>query len=239
MDDLRLDERVVVVTGGAAGIGRATAERAAALGAKVAVLDLDPASSVLPLSLECDVADRAAVERAFERVESELGPTSVLVNNAGVAPNGRFEDITDESWRRTLDVNVTGMYACIQAALPQLRQNPGSSVVNISSQAARTRSLACDAAYAASKGAILPLTRQLAYELAPEGIRVNSVLPGAIDTAIPRHNLTPEERAAMVANVPLGRAADPAEVAAVICFLASDAASFMTGAAVDVNGGVI
>jgi NAD(P)-dependent dehydrogenase (short-subunit alcohol dehydrogenase family) len=239
VDDLRLDGRAVVVSGGAEGIGRATAERAQRLGARVAVLDVQPMTYEGPLAIDCDVASGAAVERAFEVVARELGPTAVLVNNAGVAPHGPFDEIDEKSWRRTLDVNLTGMYLCTRAALPQLRRARRASIVNVASQAARHRSLACDAAYAAAKGGVLPLTRQLGYELAGDGIRVNCVCPGAVDTQIPRRNLTRTERAAMVANVPLGRAADPAEIAAVICFLASDAASFMTGAVVDVNGGVL
>jgi NAD(P)-dependent dehydrogenase (short-subunit alcohol dehydrogenase family) len=239
VDDLRLDDRTVVVTGGADGIGRATADRARALGARVAVLDLNPAAGGGVLSIACDVSDSAAVDDAFAEVERELGPVVVLVNNAGIAPPGRFEDISEASWRRTLDVNLTGMYLCTRAALPHLRRNERGSIVNVASQAARYRSLACDAAYAAAKGGVLPLTRQLAYELAPEGIRVNCVCPGAVDTGIPRRNLSDEQRRAMNSAVPLGRAAAPAEIASVICFLAADAASFMTGAAVDVNGGVI
>jgi NAD(P)-dependent dehydrogenase (short-subunit alcohol dehydrogenase family) len=238
VDDLRLDDRTVVVTGGADGIGRATADRARALGARVAVLDVNPAAGGGVLSIACDVSDSAAVDDAFAEVERELGPASVLVNNAGIAPPGRFEDISEASWRRTLDVNLTGMYLCTRAALPQLRRE-GGSIVNVASQAARYRSLACDAAYAAAKGGVLPLTRQLAYELAPEGIRVNCVCPGAVATGIQQRNLSEEQRRAMNSAVPLGRAAAPAEIASVICFLATDAASFMTGAAVDVNGGVI
>jgi NAD(P)-dependent dehydrogenase (short-subunit alcohol dehydrogenase family) len=239
VDDLRLDGRVVVVTGGADGIGRATAERATALGARAATLDVAPAGDVPWLELECDVSDGVAVARAFAQVESALGPAAVLVNNAGIAPAGRFEDISEESWRRTIDVDLTSMYLCTRAALGQLRRNRGASVVNVASQAARHRSLAADAAYAAAKGGVLPLTRQVAFELAPEGIRVNCVCPGAVDTAIPRRNLSDAQRTAMNAAVPLGRAAAPAEVASIICFLACDAASFMTGAIVDVNGGVM
>jgi 3-oxoacyl-[acyl-carrier protein] reductase len=239
LDDLSLDGQTVVVTGGADGIGWATALRAHALGARVAVLDVCPIDDGRVLSLISDVADSAMVSAASVRVEQELGPASVLINNAGIALPGKFEQVTEASWRRTIEVNLTGMFVCAKAFLPQLRRNHRSSIVNVSSQAARFGSLAADVSYAASKGGVLSLTLQLAKELADEGIRVNCVCPGAVDTGIPRRNLSESERAAMLRNVPLGRAAAPAEIAAVICFLASDAASYMTGAAVDVNGGVI
>jgi 3-oxoacyl-[acyl-carrier protein] reductase len=236
--DLRLDGRVAIITGGSAGIGLATAERAEELGARVAVLDLTAAARSSILGIRCDVSNQEEVDKAFARVREELGPVNILVNNAAIGVPGRFVDIVPSSWRRTMSVNIDGVYYCTHAALRQMLPGPGS-IVNVSSQAARFRSLACDAAYAATKGALLPFTRQLASELAAERIRVNCVLPGAVDTELPRRNLSETERAAMVAGVPLQRAADPGEVAAVICFLASDAASFVTGAAVDVNGGFI
>jgi NAD(P)-dependent dehydrogenase (short-subunit alcohol dehydrogenase family) len=238
--DLRLDGLVTVVTGGASGIGLATARRAAQLGARVAVMDVAAGPADL-LSIECDVADRESVQRAFAAVRRTLGPVQVLVNNAGVAPPGTFEDLDLPSWERTLRINLTGAYNCCQAALPHLRTTRHGSIVNVASLAGKLRSLTADAAYSASKGGLIAFTRHLAGELAADGIRVNCVCPGAVDTAILERNLAgrPQRREAIEASVPLGRMASPAEIAAVICFLAAPAASYMTGAAVDVNGGML
>jgi NAD(P)-dependent dehydrogenase (short-subunit alcohol dehydrogenase family) len=238
--DLRLDGLVAVVTGGASGIGLATARRAGQLGARVAVMDVAAGPADL-LSIECDVADRESVQRAFAAVRRTLGPVQVLVNNAGVAPPGTFEDLDLPSWERTLRINLTGAYNCCQAMLPHLRTTRHGSIVNVASLAGKLRSLTADAAYSASKGGLIAFTRHLAGELAADGIRVNCVCPGAVDTAILERNLAgrPQRREAIEASVPLGRMASPAEIAAVICFLAAPAASYMTGAAVDVNGGML
>jgi NAD(P)-dependent dehydrogenase (short-subunit alcohol dehydrogenase family) len=231
---------VTAVTGGASGIGLASARRAAELGARVAVMDLAPGPADL-LSIECDVADPASVRRAFSALRRTLGPVSVLVNNAGVAPPGSFDDLDLESWERTLRINLTGAYNCSRAALPQLRTAGGGSIVNVASLAGKLRSVTADAAYSASKGGLIAFTRHLAAELAPEGIRVNCVCPGPVDTPIIERNLAglPQRLAAMEASIPLGRMARPEEIASVICFLATAAASYMTGAAVDVNGGLL
>jgi len=238
--DLRLDGRVVAITGGAQGIGLATARRAAELGARVAVLDLRPGPQEL-CSAECDVTDARSVARAFEHVRAELAPVQVLVNNAGIAPPAvPFEELSAESWRQTLAVNLDGVFLCTQAALPQIREAGGGAVVNVASVAGKLRSLGSTVAYSASKGAVIAFTRHLAALLAPEGIRVNCVCPGAVEGAINDRNLAdPARRAATLAGVPARRMASPDEIASVICFLASDASSYMVGAAVDVNGGLL
>ena len=240
VESLRLDGRVVAVTGGAMGIGLATAWRAAELGARVAVLDLQPGPGDF-FHAPCDVADRAAVEAAFAAVQRELGPVGVLVNNAGIAPTAvPFEELSPEAWRKTMAVNLDGVFHCTQAALPQLRATGrGGAVVNVASIAGKLRSLGSTVAYSASKGGVIAFTRHLAALLAPQGIRVNCVCPGAVTGAINDRNLDPERQAAVVAGIPARRMATPDEVAAVICFLASDAASYMIGAAVDVNGGLL
>lgn len=236
--NLRLDGRTVVVTGGASGIGLATAHRSADLGAKVAILDMSPGPHEF-VSVQCDVGNRDEVEAAFTRIRSEIGPAAVLVNNAGIAPPGRFEGITEDSWNQTIRTNLTGAFLCSRAALPQLREHGSGSIINVSSLAGRHRSLTADVAYAASKGALLPFTFQLAFELAADQIRVNCVCPGSVDTPILERNTDRAARAALERQIPLGRVASPTEIAAVICFLASDAASFVTGAIIDVNGGVL
>jgi NAD(P)-dependent dehydrogenase (short-subunit alcohol dehydrogenase family) len=241
-DDLRLDGRVVAVTGAALGIGLATARRAAELGAQVAVLDVRPGPPDL-FYAECDVSDQREVRAAFERVRRELAPVTVLVNNAGIAPAAvPFEELTAESWRKTLAVNLDGVFLCTQAALPQIRESGGGrgAIVNVASVAGKLRSLGSTVAYSASKGGVIALTRHLAAMLAPEGIRVNCVCPGAVEGAINDRNLAdPERRTGALAGVPIGRMATAEEIASVICFLASDAASYMVGAAVDVNGGLL
>ncbi|HEX6350223.1 MAG TPA: SDR family NAD(P)-dependent oxidoreductase [Candidatus Dormibacteraeota bacterium] len=235
--DLALKDHVLAVTGGAAGIGLATARRAAELGARVAVLDVQPGPADL-FYVRCDVTEPAA---AFDQVRHELGPVNVLVNNAGIAPPAvSFEEISAESWRKTLAVNLDGVFLCTQAALPQIREAGGGAIVNVASVAGKLRSLGSTVAYSASKGGVIAFTRHLAALLAPEGIRVNCVCPGAVAGAINDRNLAdPERRATALAGVPARRMATPEEIASVICFLASDASSYMVGAAVDVNGGLL
>ena len=237
--ELRLDGAVAVVTGGSAGIGWATVEAAAELGATPVVLDVTaPPAGFAGAYWACDVSDPAHVEQVFAQLRREVGPAGILVNNAAIAAPGRFDQLTAESWTRTLDVNLTGAFVCTRAALPQLRETTGT-VVNTASLAGKHGSLSSDIAYAASKGGLIAFTRHLATELASEGIRVNCVCPGPVDTAILQRNLSAEQRRTMASGVPLGRLAGPSEIAAVICFLASDLASFITGAAIDVNGGLM
>ncbi len=230
----------MAVTGGAMGIGLATAQRAAGLGARVAVLDVEPGPAGF-LSVACDVADPDAVARAFSDVQRELGPVAVLVNNAGIAPPaGTFDDLTVDSWRKTLAVNLDGVFLCTKAALPQLRAAGGGAIVNVASVAGKLRSLTSTAAYSASKGGVIAFTRHVAALLIKDGIRVNCLCPGPVEGAIMDRNLSGEAQRSVVSSAPpIGRMAAPEEIAAAICFLASDAASYLVGAAVDVNGGLL
>lgn len=227
----------VVVTGGATGIGAAVVGTARELGARVGVVDLRAAPAA-DVSIEADVSSAEQAAAAVAEIGDRLGGLQVLVTNAGIAPPGRFDTTTAADWRRTLGVNLDGPFHCIQAALPLLRSAPGASVVTMASIAGRSHSRTASVAYAASKGGVVALTRQLAHELGPERIRVNCVCPGLVDTEIMSRNTTPEQLTALVAGVPLGRMAAPVEVAAVVCFLASAAAGYLTGAVIDVTGGL-
>lgn len=230
----------MVVTGGARGIGAAVVRMARGRGARVAVLDVQAAPGDLEVDCyaRCDVSRADDVRDAFAAVRRTLGPVDTLVNNAGVAPPGGFDDLTEEAWNWTLAINLTGVFLCTRQALPDLRASGRGSVTNMGSIAGRHRSFTASAAYAAAKGGVIAFTRQLAHELAADAVRVNCVCPGLVDTEIIRHNVPESERAALARAVPLGRLATVEEVAAVTCFLASEAASYLTGAVIDVNGGL-
>ncbi|WP_406054718.1 SDR family oxidoreductase [Streptomyces sp. NBC_01077] len=237
-----------LVTGGASGIGLATARALAARGAAVAVLDLDPEGVREPLlGLKADVSDDASVRAAVEEAATRLGGIDILVNNAGIGAAGTVEDNPDEQWHRVLDVNVLGMVRTTRAALPHLRRaataRPGTaSVVNTCSIAA-TAGLPQRALYSASKGAVLSLTLAMAADHVSDGIRVNCVNPGTADTPWVARLLDaaddPEaERAALNARQPMGRLVTADEVAAAIVYLSGPAAASVTGTALAVDGGM-
>lgn len=237
------DGLVALVTGGAAGIGRATADELARRGARVAVLDRDIAPVTLPLhGYAADVTDRATVEAAVAAAASELGGIDVLVNNAGISAVGTVEQNDDAEWARVLDVNVTGIARVTAASLPHLRASRHASIVNVCSIAA-LNGLPQRALYSASKGAVLGLTFAMATDLVAEGIRVNCVRPGTVatpfvDRMLERFPDPVAERAALDARQATGRMVDPAEVADAIAYLASPRSGSTTGTALDVDGGV-
>ncbi|MFF9779983.1 SDR family NAD(P)-dependent oxidoreductase [Streptomyces sp. NPDC013978] len=232
-----------IVTGGASGIGLATARLLAARGASVAALDLDPAGASAPLlGLKADVTDDASVREGVAEAARRLGGIDILVNNAGIGAQGTVEDNPDEQWHRVLDVNVLGMVRTSRAALPHLRASSHASIVNTCSIAA-TAGLPQRALYSASKGAVLSLTLAMAADHVREGIRVNCVNPGTADTPWVGRLLDaaddPEaERAALNARQPMGRLVTADEVAAAIAYLASPAAASVTGTALAVDGGM-
>ncbi|KUN65279.1 SDR family NAD(P)-dependent oxidoreductase [Streptomyces griseorubiginosus] len=232
-----------VVTGGASGIGRAVAERLAERGANVAVLDLDPSGVHGPLTgIRADVSDDAGVRAAVAAAAERLGGLDILVNNAGIGAVGTVEDHTDEQWHHVLDVNVVGMVRVTRAALPHLRRSAHASVVNVCSIAA-TAGLPQRALYSATKGAVLSLTLAMAADHVREGIRVNCVNPGTVDTPWVSRLLDgaedPEaERAALNARQPLARLVTADEVAAAVLYLAGPSAGSVTGTALAVDGGM-
>ncbi|MFI9766564.1 SDR family NAD(P)-dependent oxidoreductase [Streptomyces sp. NPDC052415] len=232
-----------LVTGGASGIGRATAHLLAARGARVAVLDLDPAPVDEPLlAYRADVTDDAGVREAVATAVAGLGGLDVLVNNAGIGAQGTVEDNDDAEWHRVWDVNVVGIVRTTRAALPHLRASRHAAIVNTCSIAA-TAGLPQRALYSATKGAVQALTLAMAADHVREGIRVNCVNPGTADTPWIGRLLAqaPDpaaERAALEARQPTGRLVSADEVAGAIAYLASPMSGATTGTALAVDGGM-
>ncbi|MFF1407082.1 SDR family NAD(P)-dependent oxidoreductase [Streptomyces sp. NPDC058294] len=232
-----------LVTGGASGIGRATADLLAARGARVAVLDLDPSGMEPPiLALRADVTDDSSVRTAVQEAAAALGGLDVLVNNAGIGAQGTVEDNDDAEWRHVFDVNVLGMVRTARAALPYLRRSRHPAIVNTCSIAA-TAGLPRRALYSATKGAVYSLTLAMAADHVGEGIRVNCVNPGTADTPWVGRLLdaAPDpaaERAALEARQPTGRLVTAAEVAGAVAYLASPLSGATTGTALAVDGGM-
>jgi 2-keto-3-deoxy-L-fuconate dehydrogenase len=235
---------VAAVTGGGSGIGLATARLLAARGARVAVLDLDPAAAAAEnvLPLVADVSDEGSVGAAVAAAVDRLGGLDVLVNNAGIGAVGSVEDNPYEEWRRVLDVNLLGVVRTSRAALPHLRRSRSAAIVNTCSIAA-TAGLPNRALYSATKGALLSLTLAMAADHVREGIRVNCVAPGTVDTPWVRRLLAqaPDEQAelaALRARQPSGRLVSAEEVAAAIAYLASPLAAATVGSVLAVDGGM-
>ncbi|MFF8032073.1 MULTISPECIES: SDR family NAD(P)-dependent oxidoreductase [unclassified Streptomyces] len=232
-----------LVTGGASGIGRATADLLAGRGARVAVLDLDPSPVGEPLTgYLADVADDASVRAAVAAAVHDLGGLDVLVNNAGTGARGTVETNSDEEWHRVFDVNVLGMVRTARACLPHLRASAHAAIVNTCSVAA-TAGLPQRALYSATKGAVHSLTLAMAADHVREGIRVNCVNPGTVDTPwvgrlLDAADDPAAERAALEARQPTGRLVSAAEVAGAIAYLASPLSGATTGTALAVDGGM-
>ncbi|MDP9071693.1 MAG: 3-oxoacyl-[acyl-carrier-protein] reductase [Actinomycetota bacterium] len=238
-----MTSRVALVTGGSRGIGRATAAALAEAGHRVAVgyaRDREnaekTAAEIGGLAVGVDVTDQAAVDAAFTEVEKALGPVEVLVNNAGVTADGLLLRMTDEQWHRVTATSLDGAFHAIRRAVPGMMRRRFGRIVNVGSVVGSTGS-AGQANYAAAKAGLIGLSRAVARELASRSITCNVVAPGPIATAM-TEVLTEERRAEMVAQVPLGRMGTPEEVAAVIAFLCSDPAAYVTGAVVPVDGGL-
>jgi 2-keto-3-deoxy-L-fuconate dehydrogenase len=242
-DRSEFDGLVAVVTGAASGIGLATALELARRGATVAAVDRDATGVPAPLhAYECDVTDGPGVARTVERIAVELGGIDVLVNNAGIGAQGTVADNDDQEWLRVLDVNVVGIARMCAAALPHLRRSRAAAVVNTASIAALV-GLPRRAAYSASKGAVLALTRAMAADHVREGIRVNCVSPGTADTPWVQRLLAKAEDPAvelarLEARQPTGRLVTADEVAQAIVYLASPRSGAVTGTSLSVDGGM-
>lgn len=229
------------MTGAARGIGLAIAEALAGRGANVALVDIiDPSGSRRPegsLSLTADITRSDEVRRAIEQTVAHFGGLEILVNNAGICPLSAFEQIGEAEWDRVLAVNLKGAFLCCQAALPHLRRaGPRGRIINVTSVAGQMGGLLVGAHYAASKAGLIGLSKSLARLLAPDGVTVNCVAPATAATEMTAG--WPEEMQARVkGQIPLGRFIRSEEIAAAVCFLASDEAACITGATLDVNGG--
>jgi NAD(P)-dependent dehydrogenase (short-subunit alcohol dehydrogenase family) len=225
--------RVALVTGAGRGIGAHIAQRFEEHGFFVYRADLQT-------PLRMDVTDRSEVKKAIEKICSEKGGVDVLVNNAGLLASGPIEQTSGEAWDRLVAVNVTGVFNCVQAAVPAMRGRKGAAIVNMASVAAEKGGGAIgNVWYGATKAAVVAMTRGLARELGPHGIRVNAIAPTVLETDMVRDQLTPALREKILARIPLGRFAVPDDVARLALFLASDAASFITGETIAVDGGFL
>ncbi|HZN50690.1 MAG TPA: SDR family NAD(P)-dependent oxidoreductase [Methylomirabilota bacterium] len=248
---MRFEGKVAIVTGAAKGIGLRVARAFGHEGARVAALDVNAdgveslahelgAAGREAVGLKVDVTAAGEVRRAVEAVVSRWGRVDVLVNNAGgFSVIRRTEDIPDEEWEAIFRFNVTSAFLCTKAVLPHMRRQRSGSIVNLSSIAGRSSNVTTTSHYTAAKAAILGFTRHVALEVAGGGIRVNAVAPGTVATERVKALRTPEQTRRIAATVPLGRIGEPEEIADVVLFLASDAARYVTGASLDVNGGLV
>ena len=240
-------EKIALVTGSSRGIGRAVARKLAAEGYAVCVnyrVRQDCAEALVAeltgagcraMAVQADVSVRQQVNKMVRRVEDAFGPVSLLVNNAGVSEQSMFQDVSDEMWHRYFAVNVDGAFYCIRAALPHMLQQQSGCIINVSSMWGQIGA-SCEAAYSATKGAILALTKALAQELGPSGIRVNAVAPGVIQTDMCAH-VDPSVMEGLRQQTPIERLGTPEDIARAMVYLAD--AEFVTGQVLPVNGGFV
>ena len=244
-----LTDKTAVVTGGSRGIGRAIAVSLAAEGAKVAVkyagnaaaaeetLSLIKEQGGEAVAMQCDVADDAAVSDMINAVKEQFGSVDILVNNAGITRDGLLMRMKEGDWQTVLDTNLTGVFHCTKAVTKLMMKQRSGAIINITSVVGQTGN-AGQANYAAAKAGMIGFTKSVAKELASRGIRVNAVAPGCIDTDMTAV-LSDAVKEDMLKSIPLGRVAQPEEVAKAVVFLASDNASYITGQVLNVDGGMV
>lgn len=239
--------KAAIITGAARGIGRAIALELAAEGNRLVINAAHKeclektGNEIKSLSAEClcvagDIAQEKTAVQLVRVCKEAYGTVDILINNAGFNLRAPFLELSTDVWRRMLDVNLNSVFYMCKETLPLMVKRRQGVIVNISSSAAKTPHATAAACYAASKGAIDALTRQLAYEMAPLGIRVNAVCPGPIETDM-SHQWTKEYRRQLLARIPMGHVGSPEDVARLVAFLVSDAAGFITGESVNINGG--
>ena len=244
----RLVGRVAVVTGGASGIGRATARRLAAEGASVVIGDGDPttgqeaAAEVGGLFVQVDVTSEEQVNALFDAAVTAYGGLDIAFNNAGISPPDDDSILTTglDAWRRVQEVNLTSVFLCCKAAIPHMQERGRGSIINTASFVARMGAATSQISYTASKGGVLAMSRELGVQFAREGIRVNALSPGPVNTPLLQELFAkdPERAARRLVHIPMGRFAEPEEIAAAVAFLASDDSSFMTAGEFLVDGGI-
>ena len=244
---LDLSGQVALITGASRGIGRAMAGVFAQAGAKLALVarTVGPLEEVAAglrhlteiLVLSVDVADEAQVNRAVQQIVKTWGRVDILINNAALTSFGPITQVEPVDWERIIGANLTGAYLCSRAVAPLMMQQKSGRIINIASISAQTGGVSAGVHYAASKGGLVSMTKTLARDLAPFEITVNAIAPGQID-ADP-NLLTPEARQRILSMIPLGRLGEPKEIAYAALFLASPMAAYITGATLDVNGGIL
>lgn len=246
---LNLDNQVAIITGANRGIGQTTADVLHAAGAKVALAarsepSLESLCAELltrrpdsALAVATDVAEEAQVNRLVEQTMEAWGRIDVLVNNAGLVSPGSLEQISPQDWQRIINVNLNGAFFCCHAVAPIMQRQGYGRIINMASISAQTGGVSGGAHYAASKGGMIAMTKTLARDLAPHNVTVNAIAPGQIDTR--PEFLTPEQRKHLESIIPLGRLGRPEEIAYAVLFLASPMGSYITGATLDVNGGIL
>jgi len=246
---VRLDGKVAIVTGAGRGIGRAIALALTREGADVIVNDVDPPSAEATaneartmgrraLSIVADVSKKEEVIKMVETAIKAFGKIDILVNNAGIFSSIPLEDMPEENWDKTLKINLKSVFLCSQAAMKFMKLQKSGKIVNIASLAGKVGGIVAGADYAASKAGVLCLTKSLAKQLAPYGINVNAVAPAWIETDMMK-DWPNETKEAVLKQIPLGRFGKPEEVAEAVAFLVSEGAGFITGATIDINGGIL